>query len=128
MQLYVYGCVSISTYHHLTTILKIDAYQTNNKFKSKKIYRLTFQSNCSTSASTFPGTLVANILAISRRVTAISGEALKDKLKLMLGKFYVIHFVHLFLNFMHSFMHEYQSTHPHCLYEDVQSLQGRLII
>lgn len=36
---------------------------------------LTFHSSCSTSASILPGTLVAKILAISKRVTAISGVA-----------------------------------------------------
>lgn len=35
----------------------------------------TFHNSCNTSASIFPGTLVAKILAISRRVTAISGVA-----------------------------------------------------
>lgn len=35
----------------------------------------TFHSSCNTSASIFPGTLVAKILAISRRVTAIPGVA-----------------------------------------------------
>lgn len=127
MQLNVYGYVSISTYRHFTATIKTDAYQTNSKFKSK-VYGLTFQSSCSTSASTFPGTLVANILAISRRVTAISGEAFKDKLKLMRGKFCAIHFVHLFLNLLHSFMHNTKTTHPHCLHEVVQSFQGRMII
>jgi len=37
--------------------------------------RSTFHNNCRTSASIFPGTLVAKILAISSRVTAISGVA-----------------------------------------------------
>jgi len=41
----------------------------------KKVYRSTFHNNCRTSASIFPGTLVAKILAISSRVTAISGVA-----------------------------------------------------
>jgi hypothetical protein len=35
----------------------------------------TFHNNCRTSASIFPGTFVAKILAISSRVTAISGVA-----------------------------------------------------
>ena len=42
-----------------------------NRIKGK----LTFQRSCKTSASIFPGTLVAKILASSRRVTAISGVA-----------------------------------------------------
>lgn len=40
-----------------------------------KVYHSTFHNNCRTSASIFPGTLVAKILAISSRVTAISGVA-----------------------------------------------------
>jgi hypothetical protein len=43
--------------------------------RSRVEWNLTFHKSCNTSASIFPGTLVAKILAISSRVTAISGVA-----------------------------------------------------